>query len=734
MLCACYMNGYGCRSNVSEALSKLQQAVDLGHNQSQAFQHRIWTACRPEEDNPGKRFLEDYAKAGSRPAFEELRKVSPKNEFDEINRWITDASGGVGSDWLFPEEMLNGYTQSQWIQDGWLMERVNEAKVPLSQLIVNKRGDTVLHFTAMCGRWKPFKALVSSGKMDINLQNPLGETALLCSCRSGHGGIVILCLQQYKADASIAAHNGETAMHWLIRFDDVYIEPLLRDLVARGAAINAVTKERVSHSRYPGQIDVDFQLPGTPLTWAVHDNRPHIVRMLLKLGANPNHVPKGSALSALDYSAYFHHHECLKVIIEHLEGIVTQRTTNGEIDNRCALLYGPVVREAERAADKFSMILRGGADYLLRLHATFDLLREKTRLVNFQGQLQGSLLYTAVSSAHDEVVNYMFKHDWLIETINLPIGDARRTPVLEAIKWNREPLVQTLIDHGADIQALATNPFSPEDCDWSALHVFAHEGHDSNLDMVSKLVCLGLFPDGPASANFPKKPNSQQTPNGVSETATMMLENGHTQAHDIESPFAVAVRHNAFNLAKELLSVGADPNYIASKSGLFASNCPLTVLGHVIISNARYSLVRLNYLLHLETEPISFIVEPSRDLTALHRCAMAHQDVNKRTGGEIPRIEFDMDTNADIMYELLRKWRQQDELDATCGIDGNTALHLAILVENLATAKGLLEAGASPQIRNDHNETAIQLAEKLKDQSAHANRINTLLLSYGGLK
>ena len=145
--------------------------------------------------------------------------MGTKHKLDGIERWITDASGGVGADWLSTPEMLNGNTQCQWIKDEWIMYRVRSADRPLSQLIINKRGDTVLHFTAMCGRWKPFESLILEFKMNINLQNPLGETALLCACRSGHGGIVILCLQKLQADASIAAKNGETPTHWLIHFD-----------------------------------------------------------------------------------------------------------------------------------------------------------------------------------------------------------------------------------------------------------------------------------------------------------------------------------------------------------------------------------------------------------------------------------------------------------------------------------------------------------------------------------
>ncbi|KAL8724266.1 MAG: hypothetical protein Q9181_006906 [Wetmoreana brouardii] len=733
LLCAYHMNGYGCRSDVDEALRALQQAADLEHHVSRAFMRRIWSACRPQNKDVGLLYLEDYAKAGSGPALEELHKIGPKNKVDFVERWISDASGGVGADWLNSSEMLHGHTQAQWIEDEWLMEKVRTADKPLSQLIVNKRGDTVLHFAAMCGRWKPFKSLIIDHKMDIDLRNPIGETPLLCACRSGHGGIVLLCLKNFKADSSVDATNGETPMHWLIRFDDQYIEPMLQDLIATGAKIDATTRKRISHSQYPGNVDVDFQMPGTALSWAVHDNRPHIVRVLLKYGADPHLVPEGAILSALGFSAYYHHHECLRGIVEHLESKVTQKTSDGQVDKRFALVWGPVVTQAQRAADKFSMILRGGSDYLNRLHATFDLVREKTRLINFQDSFQGSLLYAAVSQAHDELVEYMLQHDWLVDTINRPTGEAQRTPLLEAVRWNREGTVRNLVRHGADIHALAANPFLTEERNWSALHIFSHEGHDRNLNLVSTLVEFGLPVDGAPSLRHVKATaDLQPADESGPDISILSVNDGNTIAHDIESPFAVALRHNAFNLASTLLSHGADPNHLTANSGLFASEHPLTVLGQTIISNARYCLARLNYILKLQAHAVDFIVEPSRRLTALHRCAMAHQEVTRRTGGPVLRAEFDMDTNADIMYELLSRWRARKELDAVCDIDGSTALHLAVQAQNLAAARGLLEAGASSHLRNHKNETAFDLANRLNDGSSVAKSIVALLSKYEG--
>lgn len=89
-----------------------------------------------------------------------------------------------------------------------------------------------------------------------------------------------------------------------------------------------------------------------------------------------------------------------------------------------------------------------------------------------------------------------------------------------------------------------------------------------------------------------------------------------------------------------------------------------------------------------------------------------------------------MDTNADIMYELLMKWRQQDEVDAVCSLGGSTALHLAVKAQNLAATTSLLEAGASTQVREDHDETAVQLAKKFRDQGTDAKSIEAVLVRY----
>ena len=89
-----------------------------------------------------------------------------------------------------------------------------------------------------------------------------------------------------------------------------------------------------------------------------------------------------------------------------------------------------------------------------------------------------------------------------------------------------------------------------------------------------------------------------------------------------------------------------------------------------------------------------------------------------------------MDTNADIIYELLRKWNQPQELNAKCGIMGNTALHLAITAQNVSAIHSLLEAGASATVENENREMAVQLAGKLPDRTLESPSIEVLLAPY----
>ena len=326
----------------------------------------------------------------------------------------------------------------------------------------------------------------------------------------------------------------------------------------------------IDYSAIPGNIDVDILLPSTALCWAAHHNRPHTVQVLLEYGAEPNWKSE-IVQPPIDWAAYFHHQECLYLMIEALEGKFIQTAIESKQEQgSITFSYGSLIKLVVSAADKFSMILRHSPQYLRRLHDALDLFREKTKSINFSNLFDGSMLYYAVSGSHDEVVGYMFKHSWwTTETLNMQTGDEKRTPILEAVRQNRPLLVQLLLDHKANIQASAANPFQPGQINWSALHIFAHEGHNKNLGLVKTLIYAGVPVDGVESSGPIAAPRSPTLE--ASDVSSLSLTGDRLKILSCETPLAVALRHNAFSLASVLMQAGADHNAITYSSGLFTS-------------------------------------------------------------------------------------------------------------------------------------------------------------------
>lgn len=195
---------------------------------------------------------------------------------------------------------------------------------------------------------------------------------------------------------------------------------------------------------------------------------------------------------------------------------------------------------------------------------------------------------------------------------------------------------------------------------------------------------------------------------------------------EAETPLTVAIRNNAFNLASSLITIGADINALSRSSGLVMTEHPSSILGHIIASNARHSTPRLRYLLYDSSacDTINFIVEPARNLSALHRAAWAYCGL-RTTSSEssihppLRREECDMDTNRDLVYELLQRYSTPQELDMRCGVLGRAALHLAAEAANIGAVRELVGMGANVEIVDEGGDTAAKLAAKLLAQTGN---------------
>ena len=686
------MNGYGVPSDADRALEFLVKAADHGHSIAQAYLYRFFTAC--QKDIPPKvpilEYLRKQALGGSRIALLDLKSLDSK-EGKRSREMLKHGYGGVGASWFHEDQWLEGLSQPKLMSQDFVLSSLGP-RAALHDMLVNTKGDHLIHAAAAVGAYGLVMELLNDIKVDVNQQNANGETPLLCACRSGHPGIVMLLLNS-GANASIQSKNGESPLHWLIAFDDD-INPAAvgNDLIKRGGAnVNAFTTQRISHSVFPSTIDVDFQMEGTPLMWAVHDNKPKLVSFLLSVGSNPDWRFTASGISPLEWAAHYHHKDCLQLMIEHMEQTVELPVTvTGQQDLRFAVVYGPLVQKAVHASDKFSMMLRHGQNYMSRLRSTLEFLQEKTRLIRFSiGGENETLLHFAALKAHEEACEIILDRGWRIEEINKPAGPYGMTPLLEAVRWNRRKLFQLLLNRGADPIALAISPYNLDDRSWSALHVLAEQGHDDDLDLVDDLVAAGVPVDGESDRS-------------------------------LETPLHVAIRRNAFRLAAKLLSHGASINIARLRSSFIVSPHPLTGLGHIIALNARQSFNSLRYMMGSEVVAskegaiTDFIVEPARMLSALHLCAIVPHGLSyAQSGAPLTREDFDWETNRAIAHELLEWFCQPSQLDLKSQLQGKTALHLAAEFGNYGVAEELVKLGADKTIKCDTGESPAEIARRV---------------------
>ena len=685
------MNGYGVPSDADRALGFFIEAADQGHSIAQAYLYRLFTAC--QKDIPPKvpvlQYLKKQALGGSRIALLDLKSLDSK-EGKHSRELLKYGYGGVGASWFNEDQWLEGLSQPKLMSKDFVLSSLGP-RAALHDMVVNTRGDHLIHAAAAVGAYRLVGELLNDIKVDVNQRNANGETALLCACRSGHPDIVMLLLNS-GANASIQSKNGESPLHWLIAFDDD-INPAAvgNDLIKRGGAnVNAFTTQRISHSVFPSSIDVDFQMEGTPLLWAVHNDKPKVVSFLLSVGSNPNWKFVESGISPLEWAAHYHHKDCLQLMIEHMERTAEMPvTTDGQQDLRFAVLYGPLVRFAVHASDKFSMMLRNGQKYISRLRFTLEFLQEKTRLIFFSlGGENETLLHFAALKAREEACEIILDRGWRIDEINKPAGPSGMAPLLEAVRWNRCKLFQLLLDHGADPSVLAISPYNPDDRSWSALHIFAEQGHNDDLDLVDDLVAAGVPVDGESDWSS-------------------------------ETPLYVAIRRNAFRLADKLLNHGASINVARLRSSFIVSPNPLTGLGHIIALNARHSFNSLRYMMGSKAAAKEgaipdFIVEPARMLSALHFCATVPHGLSyANSAAPLTREDFDWETNRAIAHELLEWFCQPRQLDMKSRLQGKTALHLAAEFGNYGVAEELVKSGADKSIKCETGESPAEIARRV---------------------
>ncbi|KAL2684497.1 hypothetical protein Neosp_005575 [[Neocosmospora] mangrovei] len=704
LLTSLYINGYGVEKDTSNATNWLFLAWGMKHPLATAYGYRIGRAI-------GVTFgkldgvigsLKSMALRGSRTALEDLAMVS-KDDYEDTRKTIRNSLAGTGANHFFQTEMLYGFTHGMWVKTFGnipvLLENFSRLD-RIADYTTNKRGDRILHVAASCGQTEAIEALLNRfPTLEVNQLNDQGETPLLCACRAGQTDTV-LWLTSHGAKASVTARNGESPLHWLVSFDDEEVEIVGPALIQAGAVADVKTTTTIAYqAEFPASLDLDRFQQGYPIGWATHCDRPQIVKFLLSNTADPGicNTSWPRANSALEIAASHLRSECLELMTQAIEQFNVERGAA----KHGGFMVTELLEQAVHGSCLFDMILHHGPKYQQAMESTFKCLLSKANRVaclHGYGGFSQTLLYLAVSLARDELVEYLLKHGvdamkaglghneeapksqdvgaFRMTDINRACGVDMRTPLLEAVRWNRPTMVNLLLEHGALATEASKNPFSGQSSTWTALHVLAYAGQN-DARLVQTLLDHGAPLDG-----LPDE-------------------------YDItESPLLIAVQNDSFQLADSFVSHGADINFTTLGSGHLALTSPTTILGHVIASNSRNSIARLRYLLESAStrDHLNFIVEPTRQWTALHRAAVAHADAEFRgtdatEAAGLDWTDVDWGANREILNELLRHFNSPEQLDATEQSMGLTAMHLAVMVGNEAAVRLLLDHGARVDVR-----------------------------------
>ncbi|EXJ81180.1 serine/threonine protein kinase [Capronia epimyces CBS 606.96] len=725
-----YLNGYGTQPDFAEARRLILHAARNGHEVSQAYAWRIAKISGAElaTDEQLLKMMETRAFSGSRAALQDLSLIAPE-KVERVKKLLKLGLAGVGAS-FWDDDLIHGFTFPQWMNTfnntAMLVKNFSNLRA-IADYRVNKRGDRILHMAASCGQPQAIEALLDNfPALTVNQLNDTGETPLLSACRSGHREVVSLLIER-GADPTIVTSSKESPLHWLISFEEDEVGEVGEALVSKGANRRLLTTQGLNYSNFPSGVDSDNLPPGTPLTWAVHHDRPDIIKFLIRAAGTAGICVDKAANqpSPMEWAAHYHHRECLEAMISAMK------------EEKLGFTYLHFLQSAVHSADVFSMVLRNGIAYVDRFKDTMTYLLEETHPASFAtgiGSFGHTLLYYAVSEAHDLAAEYLLapETEQLLQTgwervketakddadipirrygvfsrehVNIPCGDEQRTPLLECVRWNRRSLFELLISNGAEVTARSRNPFDNTQTNWSALHTFAHAGHDTDISLAARIIEAGVPADAPVEGS---------------------------DNVDLETPLLVAVKNNAFKLAEVLLRHGANPNAKCVSSGLIALEYPTTILGHIAASTARESASRLRFILTqcpaivdegAETSrQIDMIVEPERAMTALHRAAWAFQGVSDRLPGgtsapeAVKRGQYDFSQNREIMVELLQHFGgNKDYLNARTGdaLLRRTALHLAVDSVNVRAVELLLEhETVDASIKDANGQTALDVARE----------------------
>ena len=721
---ACLISGMGSdmHQNVDSGLDALAVAARRGNKEAGGIIYRMYNAFERNvpDDIDYVRKIHEAAIFGSVAAYEDLKVVGGELA-QSVRTSLRQQTCGVGASFFRNTNCLNGWRFNDRSRLGWIQDVLQRTTERPDSIIVNLHGDNFLHAAASLDLDYLIPILLDQYHFEIDKLNHAGETALLCAMRSGCYSIVHQLLDR-GASPCVMSNRGETPMHWLISITEYGQKPMMEKLIAKGGLMTITCWAQIceyaaveipSFHHYAERLS-----RGTPLHWAICRKKPFLIRILLEKGLNAHSGgPYSDYYTPLEQAAYLHEADLLRLLIEKTaphprrDGIATSdrgymysHPSDQLPPDDATILYGvpEMVRAAIDGSDRYSLLIRHGDRYKSQMRRTFKLLGKEMEHVTFASGVDGkghTPLYYAAMGGFGEAVEHIIHYMNGTEDINSPYGQSQMTPICQAIRRNHHSMFHKLVENGARLDVRLGNPANTGKFDWGLLHVAASSVVGGDLAIAKFLIDHGVPIDGYGTTDEPS-----------------------------ESPLAVAIEDNQFELANILRTSGAQVNARSSfiSRPRIKLRLPTTILGRIIAANMRHSAQKLRYLLYpqncnCDLEQPLFVVEPNNGFTALHWSLLFDEHI------ENLEEELDPDVRTEIFGLLREKYDDNEQLNAQTLDCGRTALHIATAKGNLKAIEMLLEYDADTSLTDDKGKTALGIAterlEELEQQWGTAKEV-----------
>ena len=335
--------------------------------------------------------------------------------------------------------------------------------------IADNNGVVCLHLAVLGGCSKMIiRKLIGQGTQ-VNAKNKDNCTALMLAYSKGNVDAIKILLKA-GADPNIADANGDTLSHYAVRGNAS--KEVLQNIIDHGADVNVTNNENQ-----------------TALLLACEDGNENAITVLLKAGADPNIADADGDICLHDAVRRDNSKEVIQAIIDHGADV---NATNR--DNCTALMFACHKGNEEI----INILLKAGADPSIADGDGDTCLHDAIRGDCSKDVLQAIIDHGAASiCANLTSLRPLFLacskvNGGAIEVLLNAGADANVTDTKGQTLLHRailgrlgKDVIQTIVDHGANVNAANTNSVSP----------LMYACHKRNIDAMNVLLNAGADPN-----------------------------------------------------------------------------------------------------------------------------------------------------------------------------------------------------------------------------------------------